>query len=269
MQFESEENIKNEQLINAQHNPLELGAQVSFDLLQKLKQYSDPKIGLRLLSDKMAINERTLKRLINQENRPGYTTLFKIYRVLFSTSDESLLIDLVPKCIQDEIKKCNPNIIDSKTSFLEDIESHILYDKCFSELYFLCATGPISKEFVQFRFGQNGIETIDKMLNLKSIKLLSSGLYILGENQANISPDTIKRVGLSLVEKYLKPHEAEVGGNNFTGLYAEGISEDVYDKWLQIDEIAFHEKVELSKKDGAKGNIRAFTFMATDQLTQD
>lgn len=240
--------------------------QVSRDLSSKIADYRNVKIGARILSEKIGVSERTLYRLINKENKPTYQTLFKIYRALFNTSNETLLLELIPRIVREEIEKTNPNKSKKSINFHHDIETEIYYDKCFAEIYFLAACAPVTNELIQFRYGISGMQTLEKMLELKALSLTDKGHYILGENQANFSAKTLKRVGLSLIEKFSKPENAEIYGNNLIGFYAEGLSDEAYDRWLKVDEKAFEEKVNIANEPGAKGLKRSFTFMVTDSL---
>ncbi|MFG1494251.1 hypothetical protein ACRXCV_13590 [Halobacteriovorax sp. GFR7] len=253
------------QLSQAPLGPIE---QVSLDLAKKLDEYKSVKIGVRLLSEKTGVSERTLYRILAKENKPTYQTLFKIYRVIFNTSNESLLLDLVPEVIRKEIKKCNPNKISEKIQYHQDIETQMSYDRTFAEIYILAACAPITNELIQYRYGMSGMLTVEKMLEMKALRISKSGHYTLGENQANFSAKTLKRLGLSLVEKYSKEQNAESYGENIIAFFAEGLSEEAYDRWLQVDAKAFEEKVAIAKEDKSKGTKRAFTFMVTDTLNE-
>src|SRR5690606_3738082 len=87
---------------------LDLHTQVANDLRVLLGKYKNPKIGLRQISAKIQVSERTITRLLNKENKPTYQTLYKIYRVIYATSDDNRLLELMPPVVQDEIKKHNP-----------------------------------------------------------------------------------------------------------------------------------------------------------------
>jgi predicted transcriptional regulator len=249
-----------------QANFEDLKEQVAHDLAQKIKEYPDQSSGIKNLARLTGLTEKTIRRVLKQENRPGYSTLYKIYRILFQTDDESILMNLVPDCVKVEIEKNNPQSHKKKAHFQSDIEAYIQNDPCFAEIYFLSAAGIVSREFIQFRFGQHGIETLIKMLELNVVKEVAKGQYSLGDNQANLTPQSIKNVGINLVHKYLKPENAELSGENLVAFYVEGLSEDTYHKWLKVDEEAFHKKMELAKQPGAKGKIKAFTFMAIDKF---
>lgn len=259
------DNINSPHISEAQLGLIE---QVSYDLEKKLSEYKNVKIGVRILSEKSGVSERTIYRILAKENKPTYQTLFKIYRVLFSTGNESLLLTLVPEVIRKEIIKCNPNKISEDIQYLQDIETQMTYDRTFAEIYIMAACSPITNELIQYRFGMSGIMTIEKMLDMKALRLTKTGHYTLGENQANFSAQTLKRLGLSLAEKYSKPKNAESFGENIIAFFAEGLSEEAYDRWLQVDAKAFEEKIAIANEDKSKGIKRAFTFMVTDTLNE-
>lgn len=247
---------------------LSLMDQVCADLNTHIAKYKSNKIGIRLFSEKIGVCERTLYRLIAKENKPTYQTLFKIYREIHQTNNESLLLELVPEVIREEIQKINPNKTAQNITYHKDIESEIYYDRTFAEIYFMAACSAITNELIQFRYGMNGMLTLERMVEMKALKRLENQTYILGENQANFSAKTLKRVGLSLIEKFSKPQLAEEFGNNIIAFYAEGLSDEAYDKWLAIDKNAFEEKIKITNQKGSLGTKRAFTFMVTDTLQE-
>lgn len=249
-------------------NKLSLMDQVCADLNAHIGKFKSVKIGVRLISEKIGVSERTLYRLLAKENKPTYQTLYKIYREIHQTNNESLLIELVPQVIRDEIEKINPNKTTLNITYHKDIESEIYYDRTFAEIYFLAACAPITNELIQFRYGMSGMMTLERMVEMKALTRLENSTYTLGENQANFSAKTLKRVGLSLIEKYSKPSMAEEFGNNIIAFYAEGLSDEAYDEWLKIDKNAFEEKIKISNQKGALGTKRAFTFMVTDTLQE-
>ncbi len=254
---------------NLQVSTMDLKSQVSLDLKQKLKEFRTSQIGMRIMSDSMGIHSKTLRRLIKGENRPGYQTLYKIYRYLFATQNDCLLIELVPPVVASELKKRDPQSYFQGHQLSGDVEAELRYDRCFAEIYFLAGTGEISKELIQFRFGQHGLETLNRMLERKVLRVNERGFLVLGENLASFGPETIKRVGLHLSEKYLSPENSDENGKNFMALYAEGLSPEAYSKWIDIDEKAFNQKVAISRGAQHKGDVRAFTFLLTDTLSEN
>ncbi len=241
--------------------------QVSHDLKAILLEFKDEKIGMRLISSRMGIHEKTLKRLIAQDNKPGYQTLYKIYRVITSVRNDSELLDNVAPCIKDALIKGNPKVqTNSEIIFSSDLEEELLRDRCFSEIYFMAGCGPIAKEYIGFRFGEHGIDTLKKMLKLQVLDVSKDGQIILGKNQINISAEAIKVLGLHLVDRFSRPEQTDESGENFLGVYAEGLSPEAYNEWLKIDEEAYRKKIELCRDMKNRGTIRAFTFMTTDKM---
>ena len=77
--------INTENEIQKTNEPiLSLKDQVSLDLSQKIEEFRNPRIGVRILSEKMGISKRTIKRLVEKESRPCFKTLYKIYCVIFT-----------------------------------------------------------------------------------------------------------------------------------------------------------------------------------------
>ncbi len=241
---------------------------VAKDLSKKLSEYRDFKKGLRILSAMMGVHERTLKRLLVGQNRPGYLTLYKIYRVLLNTNDDNYLLANVHQLVRKEIEKKNPKHLNKGIIYHTDIQQELINDRVFGEIYVLAGTGPITKEFINFRFGTYGLDTAKKMLQLKVLETTEAGALTLGQKQANFTPELIKRIGVNLCERYSKPESTDERGKNYISIFAEGITQEIYNQWLLIDEEAYYKKIELTKKPGAKGEVRAFTFMTSDTLVE-
>jgi hypothetical protein len=241
---------------------------VATDLEKKLSEFKSRKIGVRLFAQKINVNERTVTRLLKQENRPTYQTLLKIYGVIFNTLNESLIVELAPEIVANEIKKHYPEVVNKRSSPMPDIGNDVLHDRCFTDLYVMASCGPLSLDFVQYRYGIHGVETIDRMVELRVLKTTKEGHYIPGANEVEFTPKVLKRVGQSISEKFSKPDNSELGGENLIAFYAEGLSDEAYDEWLQVDEQAFKKKVEISQRSGAKGNKKVFTYMVTDTFKE-
>jgi len=244
----------------------DLKSQVAHDLSAHLLQFKCEKVGIRMMSDKMGIHEKTLKRIIRCENKPGYQTLYKIYRVLLETRDDSLLFERVPELVKQALEKGNPKPLKKEITYHNDIEEEIMRDRCFSEIYFMAGCGPLTQEYIGFRFGEHGQETMRKMLKMGVLELLKDQTLILGKHQANLSAESIKVLGLHFTQRFLRPEQTDNEGENFMGIYAEGLSVEAYDQWLKIDEEAYQKKVELSRNPKSRGNIRAITFMMSDKM---
>lgn len=249
--------------------PVGLKAQVANDIREHLAQFRNESIGLRKLAEKSGIHQRTLKRLIAQENRPGYQTLVRLYTCLVESSNGGLLLKNLPEKVANEIQKKSPISTEGSLKYSEEANSEMFYDKVFSEIYCLASMSPITSEYIQYRYGMSGVETADKMLDLGVLKLTKNKSYTTGDIQIEFSPKLVKRLGLNLVEKYSKTEDVDLAEKNLIAFYAEGLSPEGYREWLKIDQQAFYKKIEVTKKEGMLGNIKTFTFMATDTMKKD
>lgn len=240
--------------------------QVSYDLQTQLETFRDPKIGLRLLSQKMGIHEKTLGRLLRGENKPGYQTLYKIYRCLLNEKDDARLLERLPKVICEAIKKGNPKKLEGNRTYTLNILQELKQNTIFQELYFLCACHPLSLAEVKEQYGLKGMKVLERMLELQVLEESSPLMYTLGKNQTNIDAAGLLTIGSSLSQSFFRPQMSDDEGENYIALYAEGLSEEAYNNWIKIDEEAFAKKVELSKQTHARGTLRAITFMLTEKM---
>lgn len=248
---------------------MNLRDQVAIDLKNYMEQFSDPKKGLRLASIKIGIHKKTLKRLIDKENTPTYLTLYKIYREIFSIRNDSILLQMVPDVVKKELIKENPKDILKDIQFNVEVEDEICSDPVFMDIYFLSNAGLLTREFVQFKFGEYGMNIVSKMLNENILEVDSYGVFKQGTNQANLSPVTIKRSALYIINKYFTPSNCEDKGKNFCGIYFEGLTPEGFNEWLKVDYEAYHKKVELAKQYRDPRGIKAFTFAVTDSLSEE
>lgn len=248
---------------------LGLKEQVALDLRSHLKQFRSESIGLRKLSEKSGIHQRTLKRLLAQENRPGYQTLVRLYTCLIDSPNGGLLLKNLPEKVASEIQKKSPVSTTGNLEYSEEANKEMFYDKVFAEIYCLASMSPITNEYIQYRYGMSGAETADRMLDLGVLKLTKTNMYTTGDKQIEFSPKLVKRLGLNLVEKYVKTQDVDLAEKNLIAFYAEGLSPEGYRAWLKIDQEAFYKKIEVTKKEGMLGDIKTFTFMATDTMRKE
>lgn len=242
--------------------------QVSDDLKQKLSEYHDAKKGIKAMSALMGVHEKTLRRLIDCENRPGYQTLLKIYRALYHTNSDTTVLELMPEHLATYIKKYKPKEEQAGVNVNLDVDSEMQKNPVFCEIYCLAATGGVSREFIAYHYGQYGETVLTRMVSLDVVVPIDKYKYILGTNQASITAETIKSVSLHLIDRFFKPSNTTIG-HNYHSFYAEGLNEKGYQEWLKIDQQAYLEKVKIAKDPNNHGQIKAFTCSSTDTLVQD
>jgi hypothetical protein len=245
-----------------------LKEQVSLDLRSKYNEYSNNKIALNHMSRQMGIHEKTLKRLIAKQNRPGHQTLLKIYRCLLQTNNDNDVLENSPRIVREKIKEnYTPNHF-TQTVYTQDLTQEFVSDKCMMEIYIQVGSGGVSLECIQFKFGEYGVNCLKKLLAHKAIVLDSKGLYQPGEVQMSFNSEQIKQVGLHLSTRYTKPQKTDELGQNFLGFYCEGLNETGYREWIKIDEQAYAAKKKLAAQESNRGDIKAFCYTTTDTMKE-
>lgn len=262
-------NHKNNVIAGKICEDFELKAQVAQDLRFKYSEYSNSKIAINHMSRQMGIHEKTLKRLIAKENKPGHQTLLKIYRFILNTNNDSEVIERAPSIVSDKIReKYTPNHF-SQTVFTQDLTQEFISDKCMMELYVQAGSGGVSLEYVQFKFGEYGVNCLKKLMAYKALKIDQNGLYQLGEVQMSFNSDQIKQIGIHLSSKYTKPNKTDELGENFLGFYCEGLSSYAYNEWIKIDEQAYQAKKRIAADLSNRGDIKAFCYTTTDTMREN
>lgn len=240
--------------------------QVVEDLLMNLTKFKDAKKGLKVVSRKTEIHEKTLSRIIAKENKPGYITLYKLYRYLLETDSDTEVLEKAPFCISEYLRKQNPKNTNKGIEFSTNIAQEILQDRAWTEIFFMAGAGKVTRDEVKELFGSYGLQTVEKMRLAGVLEETSVGIYKLGQVQANLTAEILKTAGLRLTETFFKPEASDEQGENFMGLFAEGLSLEAYNEWLKIDEEAFNKKVALSKLEKNQGSHRVFTFMVSEKM---
>lgn len=244
--------------------------QVSGDIEAYLLRFKDPKKGLAMLAAKSQIHVKTLTRLRDKIHAPTYSTLYKLYSCLLDSRIINELVEKAPPVIRERLKNSDPQLKSSPLNkFHFDLESDLQKDPCFTELYVLAETRPFTSSYVEQRFGSYGLDTLKRMIDLKVIRPLGNGLFGQGEVRSTFSGESIKSVGLRLIERFLKPANADLYYGNYMSLYFESVSEETYKEWLLIEERAFKERIKLLENPNAKGSIPVFAFTAIDTLSEN
>jgi hypothetical protein len=253
-------------LNSKQSNELSLESEITSALKSLLSQFKDQKKGLRILSSKIGIHEKTLNRILNFENKPSYQTIFKIYRVVFNEYNDAKILELVPSIVKDFLIKNNSQELNSEKNYTTLADSELQKNPIVAEIYIWAATGPIKIEDIEVRFGNYGIELISKMIEKSLLREIHKNVFITGNNYPTFSGQTIVSVGSAMVNSHAKPTNGEELSNNFLAFYAEGLSPKAFDEWLKIDEEANRKKCDLTRDPKNLGPIRAFTFMVTEKI---
>ena len=245
---------------------LSLEDEIQIALKSLVSEYKDAKKGMRALSRKMGIGEKTLSRLMNQTGKPNYQTVFKIFRVYFNEFNDARVMELVPTRVKEYLLKRNPQELSKNQNYNLDSDFLLQHNSVIAEIYIIASTGTVELEEIEYRFGRNGLELVNKMLEKKLLKEVHKNVYSIGQNQPIFDGQTIISTGLALISSHAKPVEGESLGNNFLAFYAEGLNENAYQEWLAIDRKAFQQKYELTRNKDNLGKRRAFTFMISETI---
>lgn len=221
---------------------------------------------LRFLARRSGIHEKTLTRILHKINQPTYITLFKVYRVLLSEADDTKLLDLTPKEIGAYLRQAPTPSVEKNKSSSFDLDRELQTNPVMAELYILCATGPVKTGFVKQRFGDYGLTVVETLLSRGVLQRVSANEVCEGSAAVTMSPETLLSIGVHVSRSYARPDKSYETGENFISFYAEGLTDEVYQKWLAIDADAFQKKVQLAKRPESRGPLRAFTFCVNDVL---
>jgi hypothetical protein len=260
---------KSSNLLASRQGTYDIREQVARDLSMKLSEFQDPKKGLKAMSALMGVHEKTLKRLLDCENKPGYQTLLKIYRVLYNTNSDTTVLEIIPNNLADYIKKYKPREEQIGVNVTADVDDQLKKNPVMCEIYCLAGTGGVSGEYVAFHYGKYGQTVLKQMIDQDVLVPLNKYKYILGINQASFTPETIKSISLHLIERFFKTTDSYSIGNNYQAFYAEGLTKEAYQQWLEIDKESFNKKVEIAKNPHNHGELKAFTSLTTDTLSEE
>ncbi len=241
-------------------------ATVSFDLDVHLRKSAFPKKKLRLIAEQTGIHQKTLLRILKKENTPTYITVFKIYKYLLNAKDDSDVLNRCPEVIKLYLLKANPQTFEKNKTYISQLPDLLMQNPIFIQIYTLCDTGSVKKSEIRRRFGLHGLDIAQQMVDKKILSEISSTELVLGPQVLNMPPDYLLKCGIELASTYLKPENCSVHNQNFIGFYVEGLSEEGYRQWLQIDNEAYLKKVQIAKNPKYAGTRRAFTFNVIDDF---
>ena len=262
---------ENYQNRKAQKAPLSdpLVDQVSRDLRFALSKYKSQNFGMRHLSQKTNISEKTLQRLIQRQNKASYPTLFRLYNWLTQATTEEELLKKAPQIVSDLLKaEFNAKIKNKKPekffNFLELIKERPLM----GEIYVLSLSNDLHKNEIQLRFREYGVQILEELVNKDLLRRVNKTTFTASPTGPQFDEELIKTVGLRVLQRFLKPDQAIVTGENFMSFYTQGLNREGLNKWLEIDKKAFYDKLEISNKSQYQGDHRTFSFMAIDSMDE-
>ena len=241
---------------------------VQAELKKEIDKYPSVTTGLKRLSEKMNLSERTIRRIVKGTHVPNYQTLIKIYRYLSGALNDRDTVKAMPPTIREAIlRDCeNFSIADPKKDFNPEIDFYIANDSIFRGIYLETGTGTIHRDRVNFLYGTEGIKVLDKMVKLDVVKEVESDIYASSKNRAQLDIRSIVELGKYLVESKLNPEKLDVNGENFCQLLFEGIDLETYNRLLTLEWETKSKRLDILKN-ASPGTVKYWSFTATDTLS--
>lgn len=252
------------------HSKIEtLEDQVALDLAEYLDNFPNKTFAIRILAKESGLNPKTIRRLLARENKPTYQTLHKLYSIFLEEDNYSQLLARCPKVVADKIRDYNPCDDSQKESRRLEFLEMLKREPLLAELYILAGTSPLNKNAVAFRYGQYGVEVLEKLLKEDLIQEIEKDTYTLTKTGPTMDGHCLKYLGEYFVRRFAKADNTQVHNENMLNFYAEGLNEQGKVEWLRVDTEAFYKKIEIANDPKFKGTIPVFTFTATDTITPE
>ena len=246
---------------------LSLEDQVALDLADYLERFPNKSFAVRVLAKESGLSEKTVKRLLKSENKPTYQTIFKLYSIFFDEPDYQALLEKCPVVVSDYIKDYSPVEAQSSTTLNHELLELLKKEPLFAELLVLAGTGPLHTSAIGYRYGQYGLEVLERLEKAEVLIKVSKESYTVSSKLPNFDGHALKFLGEYFVHRFSRPND--LMSENTISFYAEGLNEEGLKAWLSVDTQAFYKKIEIAKNSKYKGAMPVFTFTATDKIVRE
>ncbi len=243
-----------------------LKEQIYNDLIILLSQFNNQDIGLRLLSQKIRISEKTLKRIIKYKPVPHKTTIIKFYSYFFNVINDK-------KQTSSEFhNNIKINYLDNTLSniFTNDevikIEKLLTSSSIALDLYLYSRSGVFDKKFVKEEYGNNGLSILNILIKLNVLIEIDKKLYTASTKNIIKGPSIISSVIQRLMENHFRPEKLEELGENHAFYAVEGVSQKTKDNLLQLSKKFYTEIVKIMTDKNNHGNQKVFLLSIVDNL---
>jgi len=235
--------------------------QMAIDLSVLLESYRNKDIGLRLISEKTGIGEKTLKRIQAAKSDPHYNTIKRFY-------DYFLKIATVR---DEKFHSYIKNLIEAQMSApLKNegtgLEARLLEDKIFRHIFLISRTGSISREWVIGEYGRYGMETLELMLKNDILIESDKGIYSQGPVGITKGPETLGKIICDLVSEHLRLDLLSLQGENSAFYVVEGISSQAKLEILNLIEKFKSDAISIAFDPDNRGDERIFLATVFDNF---
>lgn len=247
----------------------DLVSQVAYDLAEYLDNFPNKTFAIRVVAKETGLNPKTIRRLLARTNKPTHQTLYKLYSIFLNEDNYSKLLEKCPPIIKERISDYNPCDQSQKEKSNREFLDQLKREPLMAELYVLAGTGPLNKGAIAFRYGQYGLEVLERLVSCDLLVEVDKETFGLSKNCPIFDGHALKYLGEYFVRRFSKADNTQVQNENMINFYAEGLNEEGKQAWLKIDTQAFYKKVEIAKDPKFRGKTPVFTFTATDTITPE
>ena len=244
----------------------ELWEQMVIDLELLLAPYKNKDIGLRILSNKTQISEKTLKRMLKAESTPHGLTLQRFYEYFFKLISNEENYKPIHKKIKEVLEKVS---IYKKHKIDGELEKELQENKVFRDLFLFTRTGPVYKEWVLEQYGLFGLEVVGKMIQHDLLIEREKNVYVEGALSISKSSETLKKIILDLIKDHLHTEKLQEYGHNIAFYAMEGVNDQSLEEILSLTEDYKRKVAAVVLRPENKGSNRVFALSVVDLMNID
>ncbi len=242
---------------------LRICQQMSCDLNLLLESYKNKDIGTRLISEKINVGEKTLKRILKLKSVPHINTIQRFYQYYFLltniSSENHPLYKEINELIQIEE-------LDNAKELNFYLEGLLEKDKVFRKIYLLSRTGVITRNWIQDEFGNFGLEHLELMLKNNILLEIDKDTFVEGSISISKGPKSVKSIISDLVEDHLSSERLSEKGLNSAFYMVDRVTEDAYESIIEITEQYKKNVAKLIQDKSNRGLKRIFVSTAVDNI---
>ena len=234
------------------------------DLLFLLESYNNKDIGLRIISEKTNISEKTLKRVKEAASDPHVNTVKRFYNYFFNIlpekRDEDQELKLALRSLIDTFEIGNHK----KDEF--DLAGLLENDSVFRKLYLYSRSGPITLEWIKEEFGKYGIDMVQKML-LKDVLIESDkGDYSQGPVSVSRNHNAIRASLKDFIFEHITDEQLDVMNEASLFYVIEGVTREMKLEMGRLTQEYRNKLANLLVEGKDKGDERVFVFGGVGSL---
>lgn len=244
---------------------LSIRNQMAQNLNLMLESYRNKDIGLRLISEKMKIGEKTLKRILKIESDPHINTIQSFYHYFYSiskikSSDHPLYKEISALINFEKLEK------DKDLNF--QLEELLAEDRVFRKIFLYSRTGFLTEGWVENEFGKFGLDYLSLMLRHNILLEIDKNIYVEGNISIPKGAKALKNIISDLIKDNLSEEKLSEKGSNSAFYVLDGVSDSAFDNVLEITERFKKEIAALVMDKNNRGLKRLFVATAVDTLTE-